>query len=172
LWNELIARYHYLGYRPLSGAQMRYLVWSAQGQLLAALGFGACAWQVQPRDRHIGWNDHQRRAGLHRIVNNARFLILPWVQCGGLASRILSGILKPLRADWRGRYGYEPVLLETFVEIPRFTGTSYRAANWLRLGQTQGRGKVEKQHRQIGPLKDIWVYPLHRDFRKTLCAAS
>jgi hypothetical protein len=112
LWNECIARYHYLGYRPLSGAQMRYLVWSAEGRLLAALGFGACAWQVQPRDRHIGWNDQQRRAGLHRIVNNARFLILPWVQCGGLASRILSGILKPLRADWRGRYGYEPVLLE------------------------------------------------------------
>ena len=85
LWNELIARYHYLGYRPLSGAQMRYLVWSADGRLLAALGFGASAWQVQPRDRHIGWNDRQRRAGLHRIVNNARFLILPWVRCGGLA---------------------------------------------------------------------------------------
>ena len=101
LWNELIARYHYLGYRPLSGAQMRYLVWSADGRLLAALGFGASAWQVQPRDRYIGWNDRQRRAGLHRIVNNARFLILPWVQCHGLASRILSGILKPLRADWR-----------------------------------------------------------------------
>jgi Druantia protein DruA len=172
LWNELIARYHYLGYRPLSGAQMRYLVWSADGRLLAALGFGASAWQVQPRDRHIGWNDRQRRAGLHRIVNNARFLILPWVKCGGLASRILSGIIKPLRADWRCRYGYEPVLLETFVEIPRFTGTCYRAANWIRLGQTRGRGKLEKQHCQIAPLKDIWVYPLHRDFQKILRAAS
>jgi hypothetical protein len=172
LWNELIARYHYLGYRPLSGAQMRYLVWSADGRLLAALGFGASAWQVQPRDRYIGWNDPQRRAGLRRIVNNARFLILPWVQCRGLASRILSGILPPLRADWRRRYGYEPVLLETFVEIPRFTGTCYRAANWIRLGQTRGRGKLEKQHCQIAPLKDIWVYPLHRDFRKILCAAS
>jgi hypothetical protein len=172
LWNELITRYHYLGYRPLSGAQMRYLVWSVEGRLLAALGFGASAWQVQPRERHIGWTDPQRRAGLHRVVNNARFLILPWVQCRGLASRILSGILKPLRTDWRLRYGYEPVLLETFVEVPRFTGTSYRAANWLRLGQTQGRGKLEKQHRQIAPLKDIWVYPLHRDFRKILCAPS
>jgi len=170
LWNELIARYHYLGYRPLSGAQMRYLVWSADGRLLAALGFGASAWQVQPRDRHIGWNDRQRRAGLHRIVNNARFLILPWVQCRGLASRILSGILKPLRADWSLRYGYQPVLLETFVEIPRFSGTAYRAANWIRLGQTQGRSKLEKQHCQIVPLKDIWVYPLHRNFRQILCA--
>lgn len=172
LWNELIARYHYLGYRPLSGAQMRYLVWSGDGRLLAALGFGASAWQVQARDRYIGWTDRQRRAGLHRVVNNARFLILPWVQCHGLASRILSGILRPLRTDWRLRYGYQPVLLETFVEIPRFTGTAYRAANWLRLGQTQGRGKLEKQHLQIAPLKDVWVYPLHRDFRKTLCAAA
>jgi hypothetical protein len=103
-----------------------------------ALGFGAAAWQVQPRDRYLGWNDRQRRAGLPRIVNNARFLILPWVQCRGLAARILSGIRKPLQADWRWRYGYEPVLLETFVEIPRFTGTAYRAANWIRLGQTQG----------------------------------
>ena len=151
---------------------MRYLVWSADGRLLAALGFGACAWQLQPRDRYIGWNDRQRRAGLHRIVNNARFLILPWVHCHGLASRILSGILKPLRADWRWRYGYQPGLLETFVEIPRFTGTSYRAANWIKLGQTQGRGKLEKQHRQIAPLKDIWVYPLHRNFRQILCAPA
>jgi len=172
LWNELIARYHYLGYRPLSGAQMRYLVWSADGRVLAALGFGACAWQLQPRDRYIGWNDRQRRAGLPRIVNNARFLILPWVHCHGLASRILSGILKPLRADWRWRYGYQPGLLETFVETPRFTGTSYRAANWIKLGQTQGRGKLEKQHCQIAPLKDIWVYSLHPDFRKILCAPA
>ena len=151
---------------------MRYLVGSAEGRLLAALGFGACAWQVQARDRYIGWTDHQRRARLQRVVNNVRFLILPWVQCAGLASRILSGILKPLRQDWHCRYGYQPVLLETFVEVPRFTGTSYRAANWIRLGQTRGRGKLEKQHRQIAPLKDIWVYPLHRDFRKILCAAS
>ena len=172
LWNELIARYHYLGYRPLSGAQMRYLVWSGDGRLLAALGFGASAWQVQARDRYIGWTDRQRRAGLHRVVNNARFLILPWVQCPGLASRVLSGILKALRTDWRLRYGYEPVLLETFVEIPRFTGTAYRAANWLRLGQTRGRGKLEKHHLQIAPFKAVWVYPLHRDFRKILCAAS
>ena len=92
LWNELIQRYHYLGYRPLCGAQMRYLVWSADRRLLAALGFGASAWQVKARDQHIGWNHPQRLGGLHRIVNNARFLILPWVRCSGLASRILSGI--------------------------------------------------------------------------------
>ena len=172
LWNELIHRYHYLGYRPLSGAQMRYLIWSGDGLPVAALGFGASAWQIQPRDEHIGWNHQQRAAGLHRIVNNARFLILPWVRCPGLASRILSGIIKPLRADWRWRYGYEPVLLETFVEIPRFSGASYRAANWVRVGQTQGRGKLEKNHRQVAPLKEIWLYPLHPCFRQVLCAST
>jgi Druantia protein DruA len=172
LWNELIHRYHYLGYRPLSGAQMRYLIWSGDGLPVAALGFGASAWQIQPRDEHIGWNHQQRAAGLHRIVNNARFLILPWVRCPGLASRILSGIIKPLRADWRWRYGYEPVLLETFVEIPRFSGASYRAANWVLVGQTQGRGKLEKNHRQVAPLKEIWLYPLHPCFRQVLCAST
>lgn len=170
LWNELIQRYHYLGYRPLSGAQMRYLVWSGDGRLLAALGFGASAWQVKVRDQYIGWNHQQRAVGLPRIVNNARFLILPWVRCGGLASRILSGIIQPLRADWTVRYGYQPVLLESFVEIPRFTGASYRAANWIRLGQTQGRGKLEKRHCQTGPLKEIWIYPLEKNFRQILCA--
>jgi len=170
LWNELIQRYHYLGYRPLSGAQMRYLVWSGDGRLLAALGFGASAWQVKVRDQYIGWNHQQRAVGLPRIVNNARFLILPWVRCGGLASRILSGIIQPLRADWTLGYGYQPVLLESFVEIPRFTGAAYRAANWIRLGQTQGRGKLEKRHCQTGPLKEIWIYALEKNFRQILCA--
>lgn len=172
LWNELIQRYHYLGYRPLSGAQMRYLIWSSDGRLLAALGFGASAWQIKPRDHHIGWDHSQRARGLHRIVNNARFLILPWVRCCGLASRILSGILKPLRVDWNSRYGYQPILLESFVEIPRFSGIAYRAANWIRLGQTQGRGKLEKHHRQIAPRKDIWIYPLHPNYRQLLCAVG
>ena len=171
LWNELIQRYHYLGYRPLSGAQMRYLVWSADRRLLAALGFGASAWQVKARDQHIGWNHQQRVRGLHRIVNNARFLVLPWVRCSGLASRILSDIPTPLRADWIWRYGYEPVLLESFVEVPHFSGLSYRAANWIRLGETQGRGKLEKNNQQVSPLKEIWIYPLHPHFREVLCAA-
>ena len=170
LWNELIQRHHYLGYRPLSGAQMRYLVWSGDGRLLALLGFGACAWHLKPRDRYIGWDDGQRRRGLPRIVNNARFLILPWVHSPCLASRILSGAIQPLLADWTRRYGYRPLLLESFVESPRFKGTSYKAANWICVGQTQGRGKLEKQHRQACALKQIWLYPLHPLFRKILCA--
>jgi Domain of unknown function (DUF4338) len=169
LWNELIQRHHYLGYGPLNGAQMRYLIWSGDGQLLAALGFGASAWQIQPREQYIGWDDRQRRLGLHRIVNNARFLILPWVRCPGLASRILSGMIKPLLCDWVRRYGYRPLLLESFVESPRFAGTSYQAANWVCVGQTQGRGKLEKQHRQTCPVKQIWLYPLEPHFRKILC---
>jgi hypothetical protein len=150
---------------------MRYLVWSADRRLLAALGFGASAWQVKARDQHIGWNHQQRVRGLHRIVNNARFLILPWVRCSGLASRILSDIPTPLRADWIWRYGYEPVLLESFVEVPHFSGLSYRAANWIRLGETQGRGKLEKNNQQVSPLKEIWIYPLHPHFREVLCVA-
>jgi hypothetical protein len=171
LWNELIQRYHYLGYRPLSGAQMRYLVWSADGRLLAALGFGASAWQVKPRDQHIGWNHQQRVGGLHQIVNNARFLILPWVRCPGLASHILSAMPAPLLTGWLLRYGYEPVLLESFVEVPHFSGASYQAANWIRLGHTQGRGKLEKNNQQVLPLKEIWIYPLQRHFRQLLCPA-
>ena len=170
LWNELIQRYHYLGYRPLSGAQMRYLVWSGDGRLLATLAFGASAWQLKARDQYIGWNDEQRRRGLPSIVNNARFLILPWVHSRSLASRILSGVIQPLLADWSQRYGYQPVLLETFVEIPRFKGTSYKAANWICVGRTQGRGKLEKQHRQTCAIKQIWLYPLHPRFRDILCA--
>jgi hypothetical protein len=171
LWNELIQRYHYLGYRPLNGAQRRYLIWSADGRLLAALGFGAAAWQVQARDQHLGWNHAQRVGGLHRIVNNARFVILPWVRCPGLASRLLSALPKPLRADWTWCYGYEPVLLESFVEVPHFSGASYQAANWIRLGVTRGRGKLEKNNQQAVPLKEIWIYPLHPHYRQVLCAA-
>jgi hypothetical protein len=114
--------------------------------------------------------DHQQRVGgLHQIVNNARFL--PWVRCPGLASHILSAMPAPLRTDWLLRYGYEPVLLESFVEVPHFSGASYQAANWIRLGQTQGRGKLEKNNQQVVPLKEIWIYPLHPHFRQLLCAA-
>jgi hypothetical protein len=167
LWNELIERYHYLKYKPLPGAQMRYLVFHGS-YLLAALGFSAAAWKVAPRDRFIGWNDRQRRHNLHRIANNSRFLILPWVKVRNLASCILAAAAKRLGNDWTERYGYEPVLLETFVERSRFRGTCYRAANWLRVGETQGRGKLDRQHRGLSTVKLIYVYPLRKDFRQNL----
>lgn len=167
LWNELIERYHYLKYKPLPGAQIRYLVFHGP-HLLAALGFSAAAWKVAPRDQFIGWDDAQRRRNLHHIVNNSRFLILPWVKVRNLASSILAAAAKRLGNDWTERYGYEPVLLETFVERSRFRGTCYRAANWLRVGETKGRGKLDRQHRGLSTVKHIFVYPLRKDFRQKL----
>jgi hypothetical protein len=179
LWNELIERYHYLGHKPLPGAQLRYLVFSSSDcvdelgrpHLLAALGFGAAAWKVDPRDQFIGWTHDQRKRLLHLVANNARFLILPWITSHNLASRILAGVAKCLPAHWELRYDYRPVLLETFVQKNRFTGSSYRAANWLHVGQTQGRGKLDAKHRNPLPVKDIFLYPLHRRFRYKLTAS-
>jgi len=167
LWNELIERYHYLKYKPLPGAQIRYLLFHGS-YLLAALGFSAAAWKVAPRDQFIAWDDGQRRRNLHRIVNNSRFLILPWVNVRNLASSILAAAAKRLGRDWMERYGYEPVLLETFVERNRFWGTCYRAANWLRVGETKGRGKLDRQHRGLSTIKHVYLYPLHKRFRQKL----
>ena len=169
LWREYVDRYHYLGYTPLAGAQLRYLVRSGP-QVLAVLGFAACAWKVAPRDRFIGWSAAQREARLQLVVNNARFLILPWVQVKNLASWVLARSCRRLPEDWHSRYGYRPLLLETFVQSDRFVGTSYRAANWVHVGQTQGRGKLDVHNQHALPKKDIWLYPLRRDFRRRLCA--
>ncbi|RIV20942.1 DUF4338 domain-containing protein [Alicyclobacillaceae bacterium I2511] len=167
LWNELVARHHYLGYKPLPGAQIRYFV-KHGNTLLAALGFGAAAWKVAARDAFIGWSPDERTAHLHLVVNNARFLILPWVHVPNLASRILSLAARQVVRDWPQLYGYQPVLLETFVEQERFSGTCYKAANWLYAGQTTGRGKLDRHHRQNVPVKDVYLYPLHRHFRQVL----
>lgn len=169
LHNEYLDRYHYLGYRPLPGAQMRYFV-RAGARLVALLSFGAAAWKTQPRDQFIGWSAHQRQQHLHRVVNNARFLILPWVQCNNLASAILARAARQIATDWQHQYGYRPLLLETFVEKQRFRGTAYRAANWLCVGETAGRGKLDVHHQALLPKKTVWVYPLDRNFRLVLCA--
>jgi len=168
LWNELIERYHYLGHKPLPGAQLRYFVYGGS-HLLATLGFGASAWCVSGRDRMIGWTAEQRKSNLHLIVNNARFLILPWIKSRNLASKILSLACRQIRQDWHTRYNYCPVLLETFVEIDRFRGTCYRAANWQQVGITQGRGKLGKSVHGKLPKKYVLVYPLVKDFKEQLC---
>lgn len=168
LWNAYIERHHYLGHQLMPGAQLRYFV-RAAGHIIAALGFGASAWKVKPRDQLIGWTAEQRQRNLHLVVNNARFLILPWIRCKNLASRILALISKRLPDDWQARYAYRPVLLETFVEKPRFTGTCYKAANWQNLGDTQGRGKLDTLHRKDQPIKSIWIYPLTPKFQRQLC---
>lgn len=169
LWNQLIQRYHYLGYKPLPGAQIRFLVFS-QNHLLAALGFSAAAWSIAPRDQFIGWTNKQRVSNLHLVVNNSRFLILPWITSANLASKILASASKLLPQLWQKRYGYSPVLLETFVQKNRFHGTCYRAANWIHVGVTQGRGKLDRYNLYNLPLKDIFLYPLSKNFRKKLLA--
>ncbi len=164
LWNEYIHRYHYLGHKALPGAQLRYWV-SADDHLVAFLGFGAAAWQCAPRDKFIDWTHEQRQKNLHRVVNNARFLNLPWVWSDNLASKVWGLAAKQLARDWQLRYRYRPLLLETFVEIDRFNGTCYRAANWNQVGNTQGRGKLDPAGKQSAPIKSIWLYPLRHDFK-------
>ena len=168
LWNEYIARYHYLGYTPMSGSQLRYNVFVGE-QLVALLSFGASAWKLAGRERFIGWQERERLKNLQLVVNNARFLILPWIQSKGLASKILSKIARQLPLDWHQRYGYRPVLFETFVESERHRGTCYKAANWINVGQTTGRGKKSTVHHQVIPVKDIWLYPLRKNFASVLC---
>jgi len=168
LWNEYIERYHYLGYTPLPGAQLRYFITAANGQILALTGFGAAAWQTSPRDKFIGWDHEQRKRNLHLIVNNARFLILPWVQSKNLASKILASHARQLPYDWENKYNVRPVLMESFVEKNRFAGTCYKAANWCNVGQTKGRGKLGPPGKISVPIKDVWLYPLNKDFRALL----
>ena len=167
LWNEYIDRYHYLGYKPLPGAQLRYFAYAGE-RLVGLLGFGAAAWKSGPRDEWIGWSRTQRHRNLGGVINNARFLILPWVRVSSLASKLLAMAARSLPAHWEVRYGYRPVLLETFVEAERFTGTCYRAANWTCVGQTQGRGKLGDHRLGQVPVKTVWVYPLAKDFRARL----
>jgi hypothetical protein len=171
LWNSLIAQYHYLGHSNLPGAQVRYLIY-ARNQLLGAIGFGAAAWALSLRDQWIGWTPAQRRRSLPLVLNNARFLILPWVRVPHLASHLLARCARQLPADFSRRYGWSPALLETFVQDP-YPGACYRAAQWIYLGRTRGRGK-KGPHPLAGqtpvPVKHLWVYPLARHFRCALCS--
>jgi len=131
-------------------------------------GFGAAAWQTSPRDKFIGWDHEQRKRNLHLIVNNARFLILPWVQSKNLASKILALNARQLPYDWEDKYNITPVLMESFVEKNRFAGTCYKAVNWCNVGHTKGRGKLGPPRKISVPIKDVWLYPLNKNFRALL----
>lgn len=170
-WWSMMHTHHPLGAGPLCGAQLRYLVASEIG-VLGGLSFSAAAWRLSARDRWIGWDEASRRAGLSKLVANTRFLIVPTVNVPNLASHVLSLALKRLAVDWRARYGISPVLVETFVDRTRYRGTCYRAANWIKLGHTQGRGRQDRTHEAAGAPKDIWVYPLQSHWRASLCAAG
>lgn len=169
IWNTMMVRYHYLGAGPLCGAQIRYLIKSSVYGWLGGLSFSAAAWRVTSRDRWIGWSDGARRENLPLVVCNSRFLINPVVRVPHLASHVLSRCVKRLGVDWEERYGYRPVLMETYVEQGRFLGTCYRAANWQRVGETRGRGRQDRERIRTIPVKDLYVYPLRADAKAILC---
>jgi hypothetical protein len=167
LFNSLIEQHHYLGYTQPVGEHLKYLV-SAQGRPIACLGWSSAPRHLGPRDRFLGWSIEARRRNIHLIAYNLRFLILPWVQVPHLASHILGRMARKLPGDWEAIYGHPVYFLETFVDPQRFAGTCYRAANWIVLGQTTGRGKADRTHRPNRPIKEVLGYPLCRRFRQLL----
>jgi hypothetical protein len=172
VFQNYLARHHYLSYRGPIGENIGYLIRSRTGVDLACLLFGAAAWQCAPRDRWIGWSTEQRTHGLPLIANNQRCLILPWVRVDHLASHILGQVAQRISQDWEQRYRHPLYLLETFVQSDRFRGHCYRAANWVCVGQTTGRTRQNQRHRDNAvhaPVKDIYLYPLPPDGRQQLC---
>ncbi len=163
LWRELIGRYHYLGHKVAFGAHLRYLIEVAQPspRVVGCLQLSSPAWKMARRDRWIGWSESVRERHLQKIVNNSRFLLLPWVEVRNLASYVLGQMARQLPQDWQRAYGVQPLLLETLVEEGRFAGTCYRAANWIDVGLTQGRGRMDREHQRHGACrKRIFLYPL------------
>ena len=169
LFNGLLAHYHYLGLRNTVGENIRYLVRDRQGRPVACLLFGSAAWKCANRDAFIGWEHAIRERNLQRLTNNTRFLVLPWVVIPHLASHVLGLVIRRIRADWQAKYGHPVHALETFVDRDRFKGTCYRAANWLRLGATQGRTRNDREHCIHTAIKDVYLYPLIKNFREALC---
>jgi hypothetical protein len=170
---RLLQQHHYLGYSRPIGENVGYLIQSRCGRPLACALFGAAAWKCAPRDRFIGWGPEARQKHLQSIANNMRLLILPWVEVPHLASHLLGTLARRVSGDWQRKYGHPIYLLETFVEQERFAGTTYRAANWIHLGQTQGRGRQGPDPRiRSASIKDIYVWPLHPRFRQLLGEAT
>lgn len=165
-----LGQFHYLGFGGAVGENLQYVVRDGQGRALACLVFGAAAWKCQDRDQFIGWPTPRRQRNLGLVVNNTRFLILPWVKVPSLASWILGQISRRVSGDWQVKYGHGVALLETFVERARFRGTAYRAANWRVVGATTGRTRQDRHTCIQMPVKDIYLYPLRRDFREVLQA--
>lgn len=167
LWNRIIESYHYQGYKIIVGKFLKYICY-VEGHPVACLGWGSAAWSLNPRDKWIDWDKETKDKKLCGIVNNIRFLILPWVKIKNLASYLLGISVRRIAKDWQERYGDKINLLETFVEKERFEGTCYKAANWVYLGQTQGSAKRGSKHHYHGNIKKIFVYPLSKDFRQRL----
>lgn len=167
LFGSLMEAHHYLRYTQPVGAHLKYLVY-AQGQPISALAFSSAPRHLGPRDRFIGWSAPQRRANIHLVAYNTRYLLMPWVKVPHLASHLLARVARQIATDWQALYGHPVYLLETFIDPERFRGTCYRAANWIYLGLTTGRGKDDLTKRPNRSLKQLWVYPLRADFRGQL----
>ncbi len=168
LFRGLLQQHHYLGYTGPIGENLQYLFYDRHNRLLGCMLYGAAAWHVADRDHYIGWDASARKRNLSRIANNMRFLILPWVQVPHLASHILAIIRHRLSRDWQDKYGHPILLIETFVEQDRFAGTCYRADNWICVGKTRGRSRNHNSGDPMVPVKSVWLYPLHRAFRRAL----
>lgn len=170
-WRSMVDRHHYLGHRVPFGAHIRYFirVHNPEPLVVGCLQFSSPAWRMAARDRHIGWDDAVRSANLQRVVCNSRFLILPTVRIKNLASSALSLVARRIATDWENRFAIRPLLLETLVDTARFSGTCYRAANWLEAGRTTGRGRNDQQHRHHGESpKTVFLYPLSKEALRQL----
>jgi len=167
-WRAYMRNYHSLGDPNAYGSQIRYMIKTGNGRDLGCLLFSAASWALAPRDKMIGWTHEGKKERLHLISNNSRFLLFPWVQVKNLASRVLSMAARRIQDDWIVRYGYAPVLLETFVDASMHKGTCYKASNWMFLGETQGRGRNDRQHEHALTQKEIYIFPLQRDFVSVL----
>ena len=166
-WRSYIEQYHMLGYRPANGVGLRYFIYSGETEL-GCMQFGSAAWALEDRDKWIGWSKAEKDKNLQLIVNQVRYLILPWSRIPNLASRALGMAARRIQSDWLNRRGYAPVLMETFVDSTLFKGTSYKAANWIQVGETKGRGRYDRYKDQELTKKMIFVYPLQKDFREVL----
>lgn len=172
-FRELVSRYHYLGYAMPYGARLQYLVYvdRPRREVVGCVQFSSPAWRIKVRDQWIGWDDATRRLRLQHVVNNSRFLVL--AQIDNLASKMLSGVMRHLRGDWLGQYGVEPWLVETMVERQRFHGGCYRAANFQEIGQTSGRGRMDRTHQRHGAeVKTVLLYPLIKHAKRKLAGGE
>ena len=171
LFQWLLHRYHYLSHHSCVGENLKYLVCARQGRPLACLLFGSAAWKCGPRDTFIGWSGSGRQRGLRYLTNNTRFLVLPWIDVPNLASHLLGLILRRVSRDWQEKYGHPIHLVETFVQRDRFRATSYRAAGWISAGITTGRGRNAPTRAPQGPIKELFLKPVHSDFGLRLISA-
>jgi len=172
VFKSLLAQYHYLGFNRTVGENIKYLIYSNTGTAVSCVLFGSSAFSCAPRDNFIGWDKESRRTNLIYTTNNTRFLILPWVKIEHLASHVLGLVSKRIASDWQAKYGHRIYLLETFVQKDRFKGTCYKAANWSCVGQTTGRSRNDRYSKFKVPIKDIYLYPLSKNFKEVLRNAS